>query len=237
MTDPLSSALEKLDRWSEYAIGQRNRAEASKLSEHYADEEHHMTRAIAIEAVVSDLRASLAAAVERAERAERERDEWRHRCGCTPECELHCCSQDCDNAGAEEASWRGAWDLLDEARAALSSALSRAERAESRISLLQRDKEQSDRDWHAMLLLVATAAGEDDPESAAEDDYDPWAAIRAMGERISAAEARATALEGAAAALLEETGGDYRAPSIGALDRLARALSSPPPTKKEDADG
>lgn len=150
------------------------------------------------EAKIARLTAAISSALSRAERAERERDEWRHRCGCTPECELHCCSQDCDNAGAEEASWRGAWDLLDEARSALSSALSRAEAAERELADIE------------MALTVK------------------W----------TKAEARARALEVQLAAWLQWFDGPS-APGLGKIlwDETHSLLSSPPPTKKEDADG
>jgi len=48
-----------------------------------------------------------------------------------------------------------------------------------------RDAEQ--RDWRKMLLAVAEAAGEEDPESAVEDEYDPWEALRRMGADLAAA--------------------------------------------------
>ncbi len=54
------------------------------------------------------------------------------------------------------------------------------------------DVEQHARDWRKLLLLIAEVCGEEDPESAVDDEFDPWHALRALSaSRAEAAELRA----------------------------------------------
>ena len=96
-----------------------------------------------------------------------------------------------------DATWAQQKACTDRERARAAAAERAREEAEARVGLLMREKFQSDRDWQAMCLLVATVAGEEDPEAAVADDYDPWAALRAMGDKHAASLAAAReALEG-----------------------------------------
>ena len=131
---------------------------------------------------VRALRTQVADLTRRLGEAGSERDEWRRRVGCRPECTLMCCDQDCDNSGVEGPDWRNAWDQRD-------AALARAEEAErswrGHVDSLQEDVAEfkaRDERWAAQVRdLTAQSLERIAERAAAERERD---ALRARVEAL-----------------------------------------------------